>query len=251
MVKTTKKWAGPPMKKRAPKPAPAPEGADTQERIIADMIALCEHVDEQMAEKRNAVLHWNGYQQAVQWKQLEQEADKLRQRLRKLVMEQRDPDGRSDYDEARKITTLALIVERGTVPPWSRPGYFIEWLGETPIVCDWGGYLYPHVQLFPANPARAWLHPEGYLGNTRLDILPEMETVRDLFRASLLNATKDTARKGDAKVSTFAMYPLNPRGLQIATRMAAEPWVQKALREQPALPPIPMPGHVRSVQLSL
>lgn len=250
------KWAGPPAKKRAaiaakkaaapvpevspaaPKPAP-----DTVEKVIAEMTTVCDAVDEAVKGIRRTDIPWEAYSHSstpMPWRQFEQEANKLRDRLRELV----------GYDKARETALVALMTPPGKEPSWARPGSFIVWFGHIPCVCDWRGFLYPSARLLPATPHSSWLFHGGATEANRVVIKPQMQTVRDFFRQLLLDETTATQWKGAKKVNTFELTGLSARGRKAAELMAAQPWVQEALKE-PATPLVAIPAHVRSVQLSL
>lgn len=272
------KRVGPPMKKRVPNKAPIvqpifpkaddvvgeamrrfdqianpePE-VDTVEKVLSDMKVLCQHVDELMGDLRRE-MKWSyngddGFKRSPgAWKQFAAEGDKLNERLNRLV----------SWDKRRETIEVGLRTELGSVPPWSRPGSFIEWIGTVAVVCHWGGFMWPLMKFVACQPDRVWIGQDGETERTgKALVLPEMGTVRDLVRAVLLATTKEvsvnpgTYRSPGGKRPAFKLVELTPRGRGIATLMAQERWVQEALKAPQTLPPIPMPPHIRSIPRSL
>lgn len=263
------RWVGPPMPKRRKKAAAAPveEGVaeetappialDTTEQVISEMHLLCDQVDEQMAKEMNPDRgrmdrdfdrYW---QNAQPWREFFDRRAVLVDRLHEL----RGKKPYDDDDRAAFLRPHLMRVAFGEVPSWARPGIFVRWIGATmPVCCIWDGFIEPGASAVAMDPARLWVERSGHLGlgsHIRADQL----TVDDFFRWQMVQWTTaytwGTGKRNNEKILTFKPMPLDPEGRASATKLLTDyPFLREQLKRGP-VNPVPMPKHIRSVQMAL
>jgi hypothetical protein len=262
MARTTKR-ASRPTRTRAKKAAAGTNGQapepvpDTQESLIGECAKVCDEVDALLADelsretesKTRPLRFFPEFIQAPAWSALYDRRADLTRRLRELLEKEAGEDERVEVAQFQ-IDNLT-VTEPGIVPTFGRPGSWIAWIGWSPIMVAWGGYMVPGVIAYAADPDRPWMHS---MGHRRLEVsiasgetTPYQSVRRTL--AYLTTATTYVPRKGHEP--SFKMAPLIGQARAAAgARLAELPWLQAALKRGPT-DAIPLPKHIKSVQMAL
>jgi hypothetical protein len=255
-------WANqpPPMKKRGRKAAETPEKPkepelpDTTEGLLEAMGDLCNKVDALIAKETAAGSPIERdfrylYRQPPEWQPLVDMRVKLTNLLRDKI---------EDGQTLRSIVCGGLSAELGTVPSFARPGLFVLWVDFMPVVVQWDGFLVPQPGFFLAcNVERPF---GNSIGQREFDPgIGKEPDVELLCRRELADWTTDVVsdNRGSWKKPKPPRPVFNPQVLgadgrrATANRMSVwEPWLRPILRRGP-VNPIPMPKHVKSIQMAL
>ena len=84
-------------------------------------------------------------------------------------------------EDGQDIVLKAITIEPGIVPPWSRAGTFLIWMGKTPFRCEWGGFPYPYASFAAADPRMPFPSSDGVMRCTTV-IEREQRTPADVCR---------------------------------------------------------------------
>lgn len=254
---TKKRWAGtkPATKPRkvaplpkvpaAPKQPPKPELPDTLDGCVERITALCKQVDAEMAKPdrpsriglrfppSNSPLH-----------QVRVEVDMLVRRVGQLLPQE-------DEESAESYLAKRLAMAPGDAPSWGLPGTFLLWLGDIPVRCEWQGFIDPGGWFVAADPRQPWIDrdmaPPVYCSN----IPDNVETPRALFWQTLAARSRAVGYERNRQVPAMQFQALEPEETaEIARYLAEHAWLQAALKRGP-VDPVPLPPHLRTVQMPL
>jgi len=218
---------------------------DTQEGLLGAIIKLCDRFDEMMTPQRGGSLSIEhlGYGKDSPWID-------LRQQSRKLVEALEDLLGDNSEVDVDDLVTSAITVEPGQIPPWSRAGTFLIWMGRTPFRCIWGGFPFPYAELAACDPRSPFPSSGGsFRGSTTID--PMHRTPEDVFRSYLLEVSRRTNWQKNKQVPTFKFEPLHrPIVEQVNAYNAENEWLRRAIAKGP-VSSLPMPDHLQAIPMSL
>lgn len=233
VTKTKKKTAAP----------PPPVEPESREAVLAAIVKLCDRFDRQMIEQpRGESLNMAfGHYRNTPMADLRDEMRALDIVLDKFLGA--DEDGQD-------TVVKAISVEPGVIPPWSRAGTFLIWMGKTPFRCEWGGFPYPYASLAAADPRMPFPSSDGVMRCTTV-IEREFRTPVDVFRADLLVTSTRISWRRNKKEPTFSFVPLDHATRADATSYRdSNEWLRKALAKGP-VDPVPMPDHLHAIPLAL
>jgi hypothetical protein len=249
-----KKRVRAPKVEAAPEPPKEIELPEDKEGLFAEAGKLLEDVDAQMAAELDdgrRIPRSFGYMygEGEVWRVLERRRNKLRDALRSVHYE--NPDEERDFDE---FLWDELVGTSGIAPSFARPGCWLEWVDFIPILCVWHGFIQPDARFeacsfgsFPVGGGARNLH--------RQRIEQDDVTVRQMFRRALVAWTDEVSFDNTKKrksIPVFRPQPLTADGRLIVEeniRRYGE-WLRPALKRG-AADPIPMPKHVRAIQMAL
>jgi hypothetical protein len=244
-------------KKRAPAvPAvaetPTEPMPDTKEGLLEALGKLCDEVDEQLAKEliqgrrpeRNFRSPWA--QKTPPWPGFMDQRDALTRALANMLGENEDF---GDYVREH------LGRPGGEVPSFARPGFFVVWIDFVPLGCCWEGFINPKAMVWAIDSNKPWINEAGqkWLNDT---VGTQDASVEQLFRTEIAGWTTqiDYARKGkqrDVRIPAFQLLNLTPPARKQAEKMLEDmPWLKPILERGP-VNPIPMPSHIKSVQMAL
>jgi hypothetical protein len=230
------------------------QSLNTVEEVIAEMDKLCDLVDAQLVNEATATGRRPernfapNYASTEPWKSFFDTRSMLTDRLAELQGEEI-----WRFEAADVVRPHLMRTAVGEVPSFARPGVFVMWIGSMiPIGCLWDGFIDPHGLAFAVDATRPFPNPEGASSGTPRAIQPEWTSPEDLFRWSFSQYAKAaTTNKKNIKVPTFNPVPLNAEGRKVVQEMLEKfPALRDVVRRGPVRP-VPMPAHVRSVQMSL
>lgn len=223
--------------------------------IMAEIMELCDNFDIMMTQPDRGMVHiTQPWGPENPFRELRRRMDKLTQALREVVPRERQELSQSSGLGAIEAIVLdAIACERGQVPPWSRAGTFVVWAGRVPIRCEWHGYPFPIVRLYAADPYALFPNSDGVaFGNSQtMSIDPSFPTVDQLFRWAISTVMTRTETVKKKVVPAFKLMKLSAQAQERTLAYLSEnEWLRQAIRRDP-VDPLPLPKHLRSLQLPL
>lgn len=256
-----RKWAGTktkPSRMKADKVATTkapkePVIPDTKDDLLTKIGMVLDEVDTLMANREDHTIHFGGWEPLLVDSQ--KAIEDLVWRLNRVL----NPKEIATRPGAVEAIQETFGAEPGTVPPWSRPGTFLIWIGYIPCRCVWGGFAQRVADVAAADPKQKWFSPAGTVSATRAVKLRH-QSPSDVFRTYLTDTVEARATKlknrraGYVDIGpAFNLLPLADVGRQMAEAELARPenaWLVAALKRGP-VNPIPLPKHLHAVQMSL
>jgi hypothetical protein len=133
---------------------------------------------------------------------------------------------------------------------------FVLWVGWAPVLVAWGGFAVPEIKLFAVDPFKPWMVAGGSVSGIRIaflsdELMPE-DVCRRMLRDSTTNMKQEYSNRGNKPPKpTFQMVALSHEAREeVGMRLAESPWLKAALKRGP-VNAIPMPKHIKSVQMAL
>jgi len=228
----------------------------TPEGVLEEMGKLCDEVDAQLAkevvnDRRTMARDFRSYYSVNQepWSSFYKRRLNLRDTLAELL------DDDHEGAEERAIKFLTDPATLGTPPSFARPGFFVLWIDFMPLGFEWDGFIYPAARAVALDANKPWVYAEGSAAGD-LAIGVEDLSVEQVLRSRVIAWTNrvDFGRRGSRrgeKTPAFQPVQLTPQARrEVAERLEAKPWLKPILARGP-VNPIPMPPHIRSIQMAL
>lgn len=244
--------AKPTSRKPAAKRAP-PTPPDTEDDLMSQIGRVLADVNAYMPDRKYNGARFNRYDS--EFGPLSKTIENLVERLDKLL----SPTGQIAVDLIR----TRFGAPPGAVPNWAQPGSFLMWIAYIPCCCIWSGFAEGgSADIVAVDPDEPWFVPSGSI-SAPVPLYPSYKSPADLFRAYLTDLTirrelkqpKSRAYNAEPKDlgPAFSLYPLTDSAKEACIATLAAPgneWIRAGLKRGP-VSPIPMPDHLRAVQVAL
>jgi hypothetical protein len=253
-------------KPRAAKQKPFPKytkpALRERKAVVDDIRAICVKVEDVMAARKSDV-SWTSRYGNGPLMGLRLSTDKLVDEF-KSIMRAKPQAGEeiSDYEDEGSLFEIlnnAIRAPAGEPPTWTQAGEFLIWAGRVPILCRWGGWVFPNGRIVAVDPNLPWLTENGEQ-DVGVASLPQRATSPvALFRLAIAAYVQHK----EFRLLTLGVAPKAVRGqrspyrsgvsgaldLVAATVEAEGEWLQAALARGP-VDAIPLPANTPSIQQS-
>jgi len=218
-----------------PGPAQIGWGDPVQRMVTARLRPLIDHLDKLLNPPRPEPAAVDPDADPLTPEQEEEADSKLEDARRAWMDALQDP---------RDYLQVALSLDRGEVPSWSRPGTFLLWFGPLPVRCTWPGLFGDTFTLEPCQPDQLWFSVRG-VSQHGLRFYKDMPPVKDVVASAMDRAISGRDSKGRLTASLMGLR--QDEAMAVDDYLRSHRWLQEALRPGP-VDVVPMPDELLLAQ---
>lgn len=208
-------------------PAPQKPGAwgDPVQRIINDELRpLMAHLDKLLNPPRPETVE---YEEGLT---IEQEA------ALEKAEEAAQQAWHDAYQDPREYLLVAMTLDRGVMPSWSRPSTFLMWFGPLPVRVTWPGLFGQAYTVEPCLPNQMWFSALATVSFST-SFYREMPTVRNVVASAIQRNVSGRDQKNRLTARLCGLRA--DEALATEDYLLSHRWLAEALKRGP-VDPVPM-----------